>query len=314
MLDLDIIDAHHHLTDYSCRSYPWLEGSPAARYHGDDIPLRRDYLINDFRADAQGLRIVGSVHIENGAANPIAESAWVDSVTATQGLPTVQVAKADLAAADVADLLERHATLPSIRGIRDILNWHPDPYYSHRSRGDIITDPHWRAGFARLAPLGLSFDLQVFPSQLGDAADLARQFPDTQIVLDHAGMPIDRSPDALRAWKHDLTVFAAEPNTAVKISALGTNDHHWTADSIRPIVLHTIDVFGPDRTMFGSNFPVDGLYSTMIELYDAFDRITAAFTNTERAALFAGTARHFYRIPPHPTPLPHTATAGGRTR
>ena len=91
-------------------------------------------------------------------------------------------------------------------------------------------------------------------------------------------------------------MFAAEPNTTVKISALGTNDHHWTVDSIRRIVLDTIDVFGPSRCMFASNFPVDGLYSTLGTLFAAFDGITAGLGHGERADLFAGTARRFYRI------------------
>jgi thiol-disulfide isomerase/thioredoxin len=97
-------------------------------------------------------------------------------------------------------------------------------------------------------------------------------------------------------WKRDLAVFAAEPNTTVKISALGTNDHHWTVDSIRRIVLDTIAVFGPSRCMFASNFPVDGLYSTLGTLFAAFDGITAGLGHGERADLFAGTARRFYRI------------------
>ena len=94
-----------------------------------------------------------------------------------------------------------------------------------------MTDPAWLAGFAALREFGLSFDLQVFPGQLRQAAALAADHGDIPLVLDHAGMPIDRDPDVLDRWKRDLAVFAAEPNTTVKISALGTNDHHWTVDS-----------------------------------------------------------------------------------
>jgi predicted TIM-barrel fold metal-dependent hydrolase len=116
-------------------------------------------------------------------------------------------------------------------------------------------------------------------------------------VLDHAGMPIERDSGALDQWKCDMAVLAAEPNTTVKISALGTNDHHWTVDRIRRIVLDTIDLFGPARCMIASNFPVDGLYSTFGALYAAFDTITAGLDRHERADLFAGTAQRFYRIP-----------------
>jgi predicted TIM-barrel fold metal-dependent hydrolase len=298
VLDFDIVDAHHHLCDYS-HSYPWLEG-PAEpfRYHGDDRPLRRNYLIEDYLDDAKGLRLAGAVHIENGAADPIWEADWIQDVHDNSGLPSVQVAKASLAEPGVISRLERLAAVPSVRGIRDILNWHPDRRYSHTSRPDLITDAQWLKGFSRLSALGLSFDLQVFPGQLGQAAQLAANHPDTTIILDHAGMPIHRDPASLRDWKAGMEKLAKQPNVVTKISALGTNDHSWTTASIRPIVLDTIDVFGPHRTMFGSNFPVDSLYSSFTALYAAFDEITAAMTDDERSRLFANTAMKTYGIGP----------------
>jgi predicted TIM-barrel fold metal-dependent hydrolase len=302
VLDLDIIDAHHHLCHLSAASYPWLEGPRVVRYHGDDFALRGDYLLVDYLADAAGLealgaRLAGSVHVENGAADPLWESQWIDTVITDNDIPTVQVVKVDLTSPTAHRQLTAHAAVPSVRGVRDILNWHPDPVFTHRERADLITDPAWLAGFAGLREFGFSFDLQVFPSQLGQAAGLAADHGDIPIVLDHAGMPIERDPSALNRWKRDLASVAAEANTTVKISALGTNDHKWTVDSIRRIVLDTIDVFGPSRCMFASNFPVDGLYSTFGSLFVAFDRITIGFRRSERADLFAGTARRFYRIP-----------------
>jgi predicted TIM-barrel fold metal-dependent hydrolase len=302
VLDLDIIDAHHHLCHLSAASYPWLEGPQVVRYHGDDFSLRREYLLDDYRADAAGLealgaRLAGSVHVENGAADPLWESQWIDTVITQNDTPTAQVVRVDLASPTARQELTAHATLPSVRGVRDILNWHPDPVFTHRDRADLITDPAWLAGFAALREFGFSFDMQVFPSQLGQAAALAADHGDVPIVLDHAGMPIERDPSALNRWKRDLISVAAEANTTVKISALGTNDHNWTIDSIRRIVLDAIDVFGPSRSMFASNFPVDGLYSTFGTLFEAFDRITIGLNRSERVDLFAGTARRFYRIP-----------------
>jgi len=301
MLNLGVIDAHHHLCRLSQASYPWLEGPPARRYHGDDTPLRRDYLLTDYQADAAelgrlGARLVGSVHVENGAADTFGEATWIDQMIAGNDLPSVQVVKVDLTAHDATDQVAAHAALPSVRGVRDILNWHPDPILSHRDRDDLITDPTWLAGFASLQDYRLSFDLQVFPDQLAQAARLAADHGEIPIVLDHAGMPIERDTESLHRWKRGLTRVAAEPNTTVKISALGTNDHRWTVDSIRRIVLDTIDVFGPDRCMIGSNFPVDSLYSSYGALYQALDAITSELQHSERTDLFSGTARRFYRI------------------
>jgi predicted TIM-barrel fold metal-dependent hydrolase len=301
VLDLDVIDAHHHLCHLSRASYPWLEGPPVVRYHGDDLPLRRDYLLADYLSDAAELeplggRLVGSVHVENGAADPLWESRWVDAVSTAHGIPTVQVVKVDLTSPTAREQLTAHTAFHTVRGVRDILNWHPDPLFTHRDRADLMTDPAWLAGLATVAKAGLSFDLQVFPGQLRQAAALAADHGDLPIVLDHAGMPIERDRDALDRWRRDLAVLAAEPHTTVKISALGTNDHHWTVDSIRRVVLDTIDVFGPSRCMVASNFPVDGLYSTFGALYAAFDELTTRFEPGERADLFAGTARRVYRM------------------
>jgi predicted TIM-barrel fold metal-dependent hydrolase len=303
-----LVDAHHHLADLA-RSYPWLERTGPFPYHGDDTPIRRDYLLADYLADVGELPLVGSVHVENGAADVRTETAWIDAVIREHGVPSVQVAKADLTDPAVGELLEYHASFDSVRGIRHILNWHDDPHYSHTDRPDIITDPVWLANFARLEPLGLSFDLQVFPSQLRDAAALAARHPSTRIILDHAGMPIGRDARSVAEWRDGLRAVAGEPNVVVKVSAFGTNDHRWTIDSLRPFVLDTIEIFGPERSMFGSNFPVDGLYSTYGDLVDAYDTITAQLSRDERTAFFAETAAHSYRFTPRTT-----VDSGSRTQ
>ena len=298
MIDVDIVDAHHHLCDLAA-GYPWLEGPPQLRYHGDDTVLRHDYAVENYLADFGELPLVGSVHVENGAKNPLWEAQWVDSLC--HSVPSVQVAKADLCLPDAVGLLEQEAAIGTVRGIRDILNWDPDPFYSHRDRADLMTDPTWLANFGRLEALGLSFDLQVFPRQLAGAARLAAAHPGTRIVLDHLGMPCDRDDQTLREWRQGIKLLAENENVWVKISAIGTTDHHWTLDSVRPLILETIEIFSPRRSMFASNFPVDGMYSTLAGLYEAFDAVTADFTREERAQLFGGTATEFYRIPEQAT-------------
>jgi predicted TIM-barrel fold metal-dependent hydrolase len=147
---------------------------------------------------------------------------------------------------------------------------------------------------ARLRPL--SFDLQLYPSQMADAAALAATHGDTMIILNHAGMPVDRDAEALSLWRTGMRALATQPNVWVKISGLGMVDWRWTEDSIRPFVLETIEIFGPDRCMFASNFPVDKLYSSFDVLYDAFKRIVSDFSIGERRKLFSDTALAVYRI------------------
>jgi predicted TIM-barrel fold metal-dependent hydrolase len=297
MLDIDIIDAHHHFWDLS-RSYPWLQGpADPDRFTGDDTPIRENYLPHDYRHDFETLKLVGSVHVDAGAGDPLIEATWLQELHDTEGLPTVVVAGADLLHNDIASHLEQLADLPTVRGIRHILNWHSDPNFTYTNRDDIITDPAWRKNFARLESLGLSFDLQVYASQLPQAAELAAAFPGTSIVLNHTGMPISSDSEGFSNWRTGIRRLASQPNVSLKISGLGMTDHDWTVESIRPYVLESIEAFTVRRSMFASNFPVDKLYSDIPTLYGAFDELTRAFSGDERRALFADTAREIYRIP-----------------
>lgn len=296
MIDVPIIDAHHHLCLFEM-GYPWLSGKPKARYHGDDTVLRHDYLVEDYLDDFKGLPLAGSVVVENGAAAPLEEARWIDEVCSTSEIPTVQVAKVSLVRDDAPAMLDSLADIETVRGIRDILNWHPDPYYSHTDAPDIISDPTWRRNFAEIGRRGLTFDMQVFFQQLPDVVKLANEYEETQIVLDHLGMPINRQSATLDLWESNIRDLAKCPNVSVKISALGTTDRKWTVESIRPIVLSTIDAFSPSRCMFGSNFPVDGMYSTLAELYSAFDLITQGMSRAEREAIFGKTAIAAYQMP-----------------
>jgi predicted TIM-barrel fold metal-dependent hydrolase len=297
VIDIPVVDAHHHLTRLEL-GYPWLApDAPTDRYHGDDRQLRADYLVEQYRLDARDLPLVASVHIENGASDPLEEARWIGAVIAEHSpIPAAHVARADLSSPDVVGMLEELADMPHVRGIRHILNWHPDPRVSHTPRPGIINEPRWRSSFARLSDLGLSFDLQVFPDQLGDAAQLASDFPETTIVLDHLGMPLSRDVDYLGSWKAGMRALAEQKNVSVKISAIGTTDHEWTTDSIRPLADATVEAFTPERVMFASNFPVDGMYSTLTELYSAFSTITSDYSRDERVNMFGRTASRVYRL------------------
>jgi predicted TIM-barrel fold metal-dependent hydrolase len=163
-------------------------------------------------------------------------------------------------------------------------------------RPDLIRTAAWRRGFGLLRRFGLSFDLQLYPAQMHDAAALAHEYPDVPIILNHAGMPVDRDDQGLDLWRRGMRELAAAPNVAVKISGLGVADRHWTLKSIRPFVLETIEAFGVSRCMFASNFPVDKLWSDFDRLYGAFREITRPFSEAERRQLFHDNAARYYRL------------------
>jgi len=293
----EIVDAHHHLWDPARLPYPWLQGPPfAPSVAGDVAPISGKYLLEDFLADTAGYQLSGSVHVDAGCGDRLGETRWLQEMHEARGLPTAIVACVPLHHPDAETMLAAHAANPAMRGIRHILNYDPDPNITYVDRPDLMSDPAWLKGYAALERHGLSFDLQVYPWQLAGAAELAARFPATRMILNHAGMPIHQRDMGLKTWKDGLRKLASRPNTSAKISGLGMVDWHWTTESIRPLVLETIEAFGPDRCMFASNFPVDRLYSSFATLYEAFETIVAGFSAAEQHALFAGNARRIYRL------------------
>lgn len=296
-----IVDAHHHLWDLRENRYPWLaNGADHDRGWGDWSPLCRDYEVGDFLADAANQNLVGSVHVQANVdpADPVAETAWLERVAArpgARGLPSAIVGYANLGRPDAQRWLDAHAAHPRVRGIRQVLNRHPDPKLN-RADHDWLNDEAWRTNLGLLARRGWSFDAQVYWQQMPALADVARRWPDLTIVLDHAGMPAERTRDGLAGWEAGMRLLATCPNVVVKLSGYGMADLHWTVDSIRPFVLKPIEWFGPARAMFGSNFPVDRLMASYDRLWDAYRTLVADFPPAERALLLSGTARRVYRI------------------
>ncbi len=292
---LPLIDPHHHLWDLTLYDYPWLAPRPAP---DPQASIRQSYLLDDFLADTRHQNLVKSVHVQAEVARhqSVAETAWLQSIADLHGFPHGIVAFAPLADDNVAAMLEAHAQYPNMRGIRQLLNWHQAPARSQCERPDYLTDGRWQAGYALLATHNLSYDLQAYPVQLPDAATLAGRFPQISMIVNHTGMPFERSADALQVWRTGMRLLAERPNTSVKISGLGMSDPHWTTDSLRPLVLETIDIFGVERCMFASNFPVDKIYGSFDTLFDAFKAITADFSESERRALFHDNAERIYRL------------------
>jgi predicted TIM-barrel fold metal-dependent hydrolase len=292
-----IVDAHHHLWELSRGyKYPWLQDKPSGEgMLGALGPIARDYGVAEYRADAASYDLVKSVHVEAVPADVIAESRWLQESVERSGLPDAIVGRVELHKPDTEKLIAEHRNYPNVRGIRQIVNWHRDPRYSFTDH-DFLADPAWLAGFKLLRKYDLSFDLQIYPNQMGEAADLAARNPDTLIVLNHAGMPVERDEAGLAAWRAGMKRLAAEPNVVAKISGLGMVDHSWSEATIRPFVLGAIEYFDVDRVMFGSNFPVDKLYSSFDALYAAFERIVASFSESEKDKLVHDNALRTYRL------------------
>ena len=298
--DLPIIDAHQHFWDLDANYLPWLRDEPPIPFrYGDYRALKRNYMPDDYRRDAQGLNLVGSVFVETewDRRDPVGETRWVHALARRSRFPSVMVSHAALHPDDAADILAQHATFPLVRGIRHKPRAAASPRQIEIGAPGSMDDPNWRRGFALLARHGLSFDLQTPWWHLAEAVRLNADFPETLIVLNHTGLPRNRSQEELEGWKEAMTKFARAPNVAVKISGLGEPGQAWTVERNRSVILDTIHIFGEDRCMFASNFPVDSLVASLATIYSGFAAATKTLGSAAQAKLFAGNARRIYRFP-----------------
>ncbi|SAK92732.1 amidohydrolase [Caballeronia fortuita] len=294
---MQVVDPHIHLWDLKTHHYPWL-ANPQTSFVGDARDLQHDYLLADLLRDAVDIDVLKLVHVDanHDPADPVEETRWLQSIADQAGMPNGIVAGADLSADNAQQVLEAHAAFANTRGIRQILNVHDSKLYDYVGR-HYMREPQWRRHFGLLKRFGMSFDLQLYPSQMEEAAQLAREHADTQFIVNHAGMFVDRdSTHGYRAWRDGMRLLAACPNVAVKLSGFAMFDHGWTIESLRPYVHETIDTFGVSRAMFASNFPVDRLFGTYTALWNAYAGIVADASESEKDALFVRNAERIYRI------------------
>jgi predicted TIM-barrel fold metal-dependent hydrolase len=300
MDDQPIVDAHQHFWDLDRNPYPWLQREPPASFrYGDTHALRRSYLPAHYAADTKGHRVVRTVHVEAewDRADPVGETRWLAALREHAELPTVAVAHAALDRPDAASLLQAQAAFPFLRGIRHKPAAAAAPRDRVRGAPGSMDDPKWRAGYALLSRYRLSFDLQTPYWHLPEAADLARAFPWISIIINHTGLPVDRSADGLSAWRTALEIAAAEPNIALKISGLGVKGQPWSLAANAPVIRDAIRIFGAERCCFASNFPVDSLVASFDTIYCGFKAAVADMPIEDQRKLFHDNAVRLYRIP-----------------
>ena len=286
----DFIDCHFHLWDLKEPGlhYCWLMPDGEDPQLGDRLEELKGttYLIDDYIAETRQANVTRAVHLQAaiGSEDPVKETAWIQAAADRTGFPLAIVGYADLKHPDAAKELERHCQYANTRGIRDF------------SEGDYLVDPDFHRGYTMLAEFDLVASLSIDWEAMPKAHDLAQKFPHIPLVLDHCGEPSARDDEYFENWRNGMRTVAQAENVTCKISGLGMADNDWTVDSIRRWVLTCIDVFGPHRCMFGTNWPVDKLYSTYDVLINAYTELIADFTNDEQDAMFSKNASTLYRI------------------
>jgi predicted TIM-barrel fold metal-dependent hydrolase len=296
MKSIPTIDGHHHI--WRLKDLTWLSGPQVPRIFGPYEPICRDYPIEEFRSDTAGCDVVKSIYVQTNwpAGQSHDEALWVQSVSDATGWPQATVAHVDLADADAGQSLERLKKLPTVRGIRQQLHWHENPQYSFAPRPDVMNDASWRRGLAMLAKFDFLFELQVFTSQMADSVTLAKSFPETTFVLEHAGMLEDTSLSGWQRWRDGMAALAACPNVNVKLSGLGTFDNAYRLEIVAPVITETVKLFGAQRCLYGSNFPIEKLWTDYASLYRTFRQAIEPLTDNEQTNILHDTAARLYKL------------------
>ena len=288
---MNMIDSHHHLWDLKAVEYPWLNAKGVKRFFGDPTPIQRNYLIDEFRLDAQKNGFGSSVHIQVGAKDGLAEAEWVQSISdANPDWPMVQVVFCDLTSPDLETVLDSYLKLPSVRGVRQIIGRAPEED-NKTGTNDLLNSEALLRGLRSVGERGLSFDLQLIPGLMEATSKILKDAPKTKIALCHAGSPHNRTAKGLEIYAEQLGYMSSLSNVTCKLSGLGMFDHGWTTDTIKTIIDICLKQFGKNRCMFGSNFPVDSLYSNYGRLISSYKDIIPKECHS---SVFEKVAQRFY--------------------
>ena len=302
MDNIKIVDAHHHLWDLNNADtkYSWLMVTEGEAFFGDYAAIRKSYLLEDYIEDAKNQNIIKSVHVqaEHDDDKPVNETAWLQNLADTHSskLPSAIVAFADFSKNNVSEILDAHQEYKNTRGIRQILSYNKDePKYSHATE-DFMKNSTWVENFKYIRNRNLSFDIQIYKHQMEDAVNLANKYNDVLFILNHTGEPCYQSKEYIESWEQNMKKLAKCENVVAKISGLGMFDPNWTIDSTRIFVEKTIEIFGIERCMFASNFPVDKIFNTFDTYWNSFKEITKNYSENDKQLLFSSNAEKYYRI------------------
>ena len=288
--DFEFVDAHVHFYDmqHPTLYYGHWQPNEDHPFLGAQTRLlgSRNYLAEDFIKDAQPYGVTKAIHIQAaiGSQDPVEETKWLQEVYQNTGIPNAIVGYVDLKDPQASSMIERHLEYSNFKGVRDF------------SCGDYLISDQFRQGYSLLEKFDLISSISAQWQDMEKLANLANKFPNIEIVLDHAGFPEVRSPEYFNNWKTGLKKISDTENIYCKISGLGMGDNDWTEASIRPYVETCIELFGVDRCLFATNWPIDSLWSDYGDVVSAYRNITLGYSKSEIAKLFSENAQNIYQI------------------
>lgn len=272
------LDAHQHFWQYDPVQYPWIQ---------PDWPLRRDFLASDLEPLLRANGFEGCIAVQ--ARQTLEESRWLLRLADTSPAIKGVVGWADLRSDALGRQLEELTRHPKFRGVRHVVQDEPDDRFMLR--------PDFLRGISQLEAFGLAYDILIFPRQLPSAIELVRMFPRQRFVLDHLAKPSIKD-QILEPWRSQIIELAQSPNVFCKVSGLVTeaNRRGWTQPDFVPYLDAVWDAFGPDRIMFGSDWPVCLLAGEYRAVFSIIDQFLASVPLEAKSAVLGGTCALFYQV------------------
>ena len=287
---LQIVDTHVHFYDMKHPELFYAHWQPDVIHPVLGTQTRKlsetNFLAEDYIDETKPYNVISAVHVQAaiGSKNPVKETEWLQSAADKHEFPQAIIAYANLKDPQVEKTIEQHCEYKNMRGIRDF------------SFGDYLVDSDFHRGFSLLEKYNLIGNVSVTFKDMDKLVILANKFPNIKIVIDHCGFPEERSSEYFEKWQSSISTAAKADNIICKISGLGMGDNQWTPHSIKPYVMHCIETFGIERCIWGSNWPIDKLFSNYETIVNAYDEITLSFSTTERELMFSKNAETLYNI------------------
>ena len=293
-----IIDTHHHLWDPTNGKYDWLIAD------GHEV-FNKVYLHKEFEQDIANLNLIKSVHVqaEINLSETIYETQWLQDYYNNQSLYDRRLPNAIIGFVDFLDIkveqtLELHLQYPNFRGIRQILNFDKKNKNISHATFDYLKNDLWFQNFGLLKKFDLLFDLSILINQTEDAENLIKKYDSTLFIINHTLCPHDINNENINLWLDKIKILSKYDNVVIKLSGFGEFNSNWTTESIKPLILYSIENFGISRCMFGTNFPVDKFLSNASyeDYWKSYLTNTQDFSEDEINNLFYKNAEKFYKI------------------
>lgn len=297
--DIEIIDAHHHFWDLNKNYYPFLRDKIDPNFFlGNYETIRENYLPIDYINDSRNHNVVGTIHCEAewDRNDQVGETRWLKDLALNNKFPNAIVAHAWFHKKNSEEIIAEQASFDMVKGIRS----KPITKFSQNSQEYLyegsMQDINWRNGLKLLEKYNLNYDLRIPNWHLEEAVEIVRFIPNTKVIINHAGFPWNRTDEGMDYWRKGIKLMSLEPNTFIKLSEFGVKGEDWNYYQNKKIIHELIDLFGPQRCMFASNFPVSKIKISFDDLYKNYKKIVKDFSDDEKKWLFAKTASEVYNL------------------